>query len=99
MSPRQPSRRLEHVSSAIFTEMAERKREASRAREVIDLGIGSPDRPPAAHLIEALAEAVQKPGAYGYPGTQGTLVFRQEVANWYNFRFGVELDAETECTR
>lgn len=47
MAANKPSRRLSELSSAIFTEMARRKREVARKREVIDLGIGSPDQPPA----------------------------------------------------
>jgi len=96
MSPRHPSQRLRHLSSAIFTEMAQRKRAVALTRDVIDLGIGSPDQPPAPHLVEALAEAVRKPNAYGYPGSEGTHRFREEVANWYRHRFGVSLDPDTE---
>jgi LL-diaminopimelate aminotransferase len=96
MSTRTPSRRLEHLSSAIFTEMAQRKREVARYKDVIDLGIGSPDKPPAPHLIEALAEAVKRPDVYGYPGSEGSIAFREEVAAWYRHRFGVVLDPERE---
>jgi len=92
----QPSRRLELLSSAIFTEMAQRKREVAARMEVIDLGIGSPDKPPAPHLLDALTKAVQKPDVYGYPGSEGSLAFRTEVANWYRHRFGVELNPENQ---
>ncbi|NGQ95252.1 aminotransferase class I/II-fold pyridoxal phosphate-dependent enzyme [Brevibacillus sp. SYP-B805] len=91
-----PSRRLEHLTSAIFTEMAQRKREVARKRDVIDLGIGSPDKPPAPHLMEALAQAVNRPDVYGYPGSEGSSAFREEVAAWYRHRFGVALDPERE---
>ncbi|WP_139490567.1 aminotransferase class I/II-fold pyridoxal phosphate-dependent enzyme [Brevibacillus dissolubilis] len=91
-----PSRRLEHMSSAIFTEMAQRKQDVARRMQVIDLGIGSPDKPPAPHLIEALTQAIQRPDMYGYPGSEGSLAFRQEVALWYEQRFGVKLDPATE---
>ncbi|MCK9910746.1 aminotransferase class I/II-fold pyridoxal phosphate-dependent enzyme, partial [Microbacteriaceae bacterium K1510] len=84
------------MTSAIFTEMAQRKREVAKTKRVIDLGIGSPDKPPAPHLIEALAQAVAKPDAYGYPGSEGTPEFRREVAEWYRYRFGVSLDPESE---
>ena len=59
MSRPEPSRRLQNLSSAIFSEMAQRKQEAARKFRVIDLGIGSPDQPPAPHLIQTLTEAVQ----------------------------------------
>ncbi len=96
MSPRQPSKRLNHLSSAIFTEMAQRKQAAAKNRTVIDLGIGSPDQPPAPHLVEALVRAVQQPDAYGYPGSEGSRRFREEVARWYQYRFNVTLDPEAE---
>lgn len=96
MCPRRPSKRLQSLSSAIFTEMSQRKKEVERTKQVIDLGIGSPDKPPAPHLIEALVQAVQQPTAYGYPGSEGSLAFREEVARWYQYRFGVSLDPESE---
>ena len=96
MGTRRPSQRLNELTSAIFTEMAQRKRAVAEKRDVIDLGIGSPDQPPAPHLIAALTEAVQRPDVYGYPGSEGSSAFRQEVAAWYHYRFGVELDPEQE---
>lgn len=96
MNTRQPSKRLNQLSSAIFTEMAGRKQEVAKRMTVIDLGIGSPDKPPAAFLREALAEAVLRPDSYGYPGSEGSARFRETVAKWYKFRFGVELDSKTE---
>lgn len=96
MSGRQPSKRLNQLTSAIFTEMAERKRLVAERMQVIDLGIGSPDQPPAPHLIQALAKAVQNPDNYGYPGSAGSVAFRREVAEWYRYRFDVELDPDTQ---
>ncbi len=96
MATRQPSKRLAHLSSAIFTEMAQRKQAVAKEKQVIDLGIGSPDQPPPPHLLAALVEAVQKPTVYGYPGSEGSLAFREEVAKWYQYRFSVELDPATE---
>jgi LL-diaminopimelate aminotransferase len=93
---RTPSRRLEHLSSAIFSELARRKRSAAQRRPVIDLSIGSPDQPPAPELVDVLVEAVRQPGAFGYPMTDGTDEFRAEVARWYRYRFGVSLDPDKE---
>lgn len=92
-----PSSRLDHLGSAIFTEMNKLKKkvEVSGTR-VIDLGIGSPDQPPAPHVIEALVNSARNPKHYGYPMSDGTPAFRQTVADWYRFRFGVELDPDTE---
>lgn len=93
---RQPAKRLQHLSAAIFSQMAERKRAVAKTRSVYDLSIGSPDQPPEPELLDVLVQAVREPGAFGYALSEGTAEFRAEVARWYAFRFGVELDAETE---
>lgn len=91
-----PSKRLEQLSAAIFSEMAERKREVAQTRRVFDLSIGSPDQQPEPTLLEALTAAVEKPGAFGYALSEGTEAFRAEVAQWYRYRFGVELNPDGE---
>ncbi|NEN86311.1 aminotransferase class I/II-fold pyridoxal phosphate-dependent enzyme [Paenibacillus elgii] len=91
------SKRLAELGSAIFSEMAAWKREVTaRGVDVIDLGIGSPDRTPSAYVMEALTRAVNDPGMYGYPTSEGSAQFRQTVARWYAHRFGVTLDPEEE---
>lgn len=91
-----PSKRLEQLSAAIFSEMAARKREVAQTRRVFDLSIGSPDQQPEPILLEALAAAIEKPGAFGYALSEGTAAFRAEVAQWYRYRFGVELNPDGE---
>ncbi|MGO4500719.1 aminotransferase class I/II-fold pyridoxal phosphate-dependent enzyme [Paenibacillus sp. 2RAB27] len=91
------SKRLQQLGSAIFSEVAEWKREVmNQGVDVIDLGIGSPDQPPSDRILEAMADAVRNPVHYGYPTSEGSLAFREAVAKWYDYRFGVQLDAETE---
>ncbi|MFC0211497.1 aminotransferase class I/II-fold pyridoxal phosphate-dependent enzyme [Paenibacillus chartarius] len=91
------SKRLEGLSSAIFTEVASWKREAqARGVDVIDLGIGSPDQPPSERVMQTLQRAVLNPVNYGYPTSEGSPAFRQAVARWYAHRFGVDLDPEGE---
>ncbi|GED68962.1 aminotransferase [Brevibacillus reuszeri] len=96
MMSRQPSKRLEKLSAAIFSEMAAHKREVAKKRTVYDLSIGSPDQPPEQSLLDTLAEAVARPGAFGYALSEGTADFRAEVAEWYQYRFGVELEPNSE---
>lgn len=93
---RQPSKRLENLSAAIFSEMAARKREVAQRRPVYDLSIGSPDQQPDHKLLDTLIEAVQRPGAFGYALSEGTADFRAEVARWYQYRFDVELAPDGE---
>jgi LL-diaminopimelate aminotransferase len=91
------SDRLNRLGSAIFSEVAEWKQEAkSKGLDLIDLGIGSPDGPPTARVMQALQEGVLNPASYGYPSSEGSPGFRQAVADWYSFRFGVELDPDKE---
>src|SRR5206468_3712388 len=91
------SKRLAELGSAIFSEVAQWKKEVQeRGVDVIDLGIGSPDRPPSPKVMQVLAEAAMNPRMYGYPTSEGSLTFREAVARWYKHRFGVELDPERE---
>ncbi|NHN29257.1 aminotransferase class I/II-fold pyridoxal phosphate-dependent enzyme [Paenibacillus agricola] len=91
------SKRLSLMGSAIFSEMAQWKEEArSRGLDVIDLGIGSPDQPPSKRVMQAMEQAVRNPGNYGYPTSEGSEAFRETVARWYSYRFGVDLDPENE---
>jgi len=88
-----PAKRLEKMSSAIFTEMMIKKKELlAKGIDVIDLGIGSPDKPPHPEIIQSFKEAVSDPVVYNYPDFQGNDLFRQSIADWYRFRFGVDLD-------
>lgn len=93
---RQPSKRLNHLSADIFSEMEARKREAAKTRTVYDLSIGSPDQQPDEKLLQTLIHAIQQPTAFRYPMSDGTAAFREEVARWYQYRFGVELAPDGE---
>jgi len=91
------SKRTETLKSAVFAEL-ERIKEEVRAQgvSIIDLGIGSPDRPPAPHVQHALQEAIDNLSNYGYPSSRGTRELRETIAWWYRERFEVNLDPETE---
>lgn len=73
-------------------------RAAARAsgQDIIDLGMGNPDLPPPAHVIEKLCEVAMKPSAHGYSASKGIPGIRKAQANYYGRRFNVELDPETE---
>jgi alanine-synthesizing transaminase len=73
-------------------------RAAARAagEDIIDLGMGNPDLPPPAHVIEKLCEVAMKPDAHGYSQSKGIPGLRRAQANYYARRFNVELDPESE---
>lgn len=65
-------------------------------KDVIRLDIGSPDMPPPPAVIDALCRSAQRPDRHGYAGYKGTADFREAVAAYYERRFGVTLNPETE---
>ena len=93
----QPSKRLERIPPYLFAEL-ERKVAAKRAAgvDVISLGIGDPDRPTPALVVEAMQEAVSEPETHQYPSNRGRDDFREAVSDFYQRRFDVGLDRETE---
>ena len=92
----QRAARMNSLNSAIFSEMTYIKQQVeSENIEVINLGIGSPDRDPAPHIIKAMEKALYKSGNYTYPIT-GKPELHQALAKWYSERFGVKLDPENE---
>jgi LL-diaminopimelate aminotransferase len=92
-----PSRRLDRIPPYLFAEL-ERKIAAKKAQgiHVISLGIGDPDRPTPALVVEAMAEAITEPETHRYPSNRGRADFRQAVSDFYMRRFDVELDPATE---
>jgi LL-diaminopimelate aminotransferase len=92
-----PSSRLERLPPYLFAEL-ERKVAAKRAAgvDVISLGIGDPDTPTPPAVVDALARAAADPATHRYPSNRGRPELRRAVAAFYERRFGVELDPETE---
>ena len=92
-----PSKRLERIPPYAFAEL-ELKIAAKRAAgvDVISLGIGDPDRPTPALIVEAMQEAVTEPETHRYPSNRGREDFRAAVRDFYARRFEVTLDPERE---
>jgi LL-diaminopimelate aminotransferase len=93
----EPSRRLEAVPAYMFAELEQRVAEKRRAGiDVISLGIGDPDRATYPHIVEAMRTAVADPANHKYPTNRGREEFRHAFAGFYNERFGVEIDPDSE---
>ncbi|HXP37271.1 MAG TPA: LL-diaminopimelate aminotransferase [Solirubrobacteraceae bacterium] len=92
-----PSKRLERIPPYAFAEL-ERKIADKRAAgvDVISLGIGDPDRPTPALIVEAMQEAVSEAETHQYPSNRGRADFREAVGDFYARRFDVTLDPESE---
>ena len=67
-----------------------------QGKNIINLGIGSPDMPPHPDVIKALQEESAKPNVHGYQNYKGSPVLRNAFANWYRQWYKTDLDADTE---
>ncbi len=91
--------RMKRLPPYLFTIMDELKREVTeRGGDAIDLGMGSPDQPTPSHVIEALVEATKTVDMHRYSRRDGEIErkLRKAVADWYEQRFNVTLNPETE---
>jgi LL-diaminopimelate aminotransferase len=89
--------RLNLLPPYLFAELDRLKREVQqKGVDVISLGIGDPDLPTPAHIIEALKRTAENPANHRYPDYEGLLRFRQSASNWYKRRFEVTLDPNRE---
>ncbi len=89
--------RIEKLPPYLFAQIS-KKVAAKKAEgiDVISFGIGDPDLPTPPHILAALEEAAREPANHRYPETEGLPEFRRAVAEWYERRFGVKLDADKE---
>ena len=93
----QPADRLANVSEYYFSrKLKEVAKMNAEGKNVISLGIGSPDMPPSEETINVLCENAKKPDAHGYQPTVGIPELRKAMANWYKRWYNVDLDPATE---
>ena len=92
-----PADRLASVSEYYFSRKLKEVAQMNAAgKDVISLGIGSPDMPPSAETVETLCREAQNPQGHGYMPYVGIPELRQAFANWYRRWYQVELDPQTE---
>ena len=91
------SKRLEGIGEYYFSQKLREIDGLNKAgRDIINLGIGSPDLPPHPDVIKVLNEESVKANVHGYQGYKGTASLRNAMSHWYNRWYGVELNADTE---
>ena len=92
------AKRLSALPPYVFARLDELK---ARAREqgidLIDLGMGNPDGVPPQPVIDAAIAALADPPNHGYPPFEGTRSFRTAITNWYQARYNVVLEPDTEA--
>jgi LL-diaminopimelate aminotransferase len=91
------ARRVQQLQPYLFAQISKKiaaKRE--RGVDVISFGVGDPDLPTPPHIIDALVEAARDPANHRYPETDGLPELRRAIAGFYEQRFGLGLDADSE---
>ena len=89
--------RIKQLPPYLFKEIDQKKKEiAAKGVDIIDLGIGDPDLPTPPKIVEAMVQAIRDPANHHYPSYSGMDDFKTAIAKWYEDRFSVKLDPETE---
>ncbi|MGC4104561.1 pyridoxal phosphate-dependent aminotransferase [Ferruginibacter sp.] len=91
------AKRLEGIGEYYFSQkLREIDGMNKEGKNVISLGIGSPDLPPHPDVIKVLQEESAKPNTHAYQSYKGSPVLRNAIAAWYKKWYGVTLDADSE---
>jgi LL-diaminopimelate aminotransferase len=91
------AKRIEKLPAYLFAEISKKIAEKhAQGVDVISFAIGDPDLPTPDHILDALAEASRDPANHRYPESEGLPELRQAIARWYERRFGVRVDPDTE---
>ena len=93
-----PFPRIQRLPPYVFNITGELKMAARRRGEdIIDMSMGNPDGPTPQHIVEKLIETADKEHTHGYSVSKGIPRLRRAICNWYQSRYGVDLDPETEA--
>ena len=89
--------RIKRLPPYVFAEVNALKATARAAvADIIDMGMGNPDMPTPEHIVDKLCETVRKPRTNRYSASKGVVGLRRAQAAYYERRFGVKLDPETQ---
>jgi alanine-synthesizing transaminase len=90
--------RIKRLPPYVFNIVNDLKSKArAKGEDIIDFGMGNPDRPAPAHVIEKLVEAARRRDTHRYSMSKGIPRLRRAICNWYQHRYEVPLDPETEA--
>lgn len=91
-------RRIQRLPPYVFNIIGELKRQARlRGEDIIDFGMGNPDQPTPRHIVDKLTETAQRGDTHRYSQSRGIPRLRKAICDWYQKRFDVALDPETEA--
>jgi alanine-synthesizing transaminase len=90
--------RVQKLPKYVFAMVNELKMKLRREGEdIVDLGMGNPDLPPAPHIIEKLCEVARRDNVHGYSASKGIPRLRKAICDFYQRNYGLELNPETEA--
>ncbi len=90
--------RITRLPPYVFNITSELKMAARRRGEdIIDFGMGNPDGPTPKHIVDKLVETVARPDTHGYSVSRGIPRLRRALCHWYERRYDVSFDPETEA--
>jgi len=91
------AKRLNGIGEYYFSQKLREIEELNKqGKNILNLGIGSPDLPPHPNVIKTLQEESGKPNTHAYQSYKGSPVYRQAIADWYNAWDNVTLNPDTE---
>ncbi|AFT69706.1 Aminotransferase, classes I and II superfamily [Alloalcanivorax dieselolei B5] len=90
--------RIRRLPPYVFNIVGELKKAArARGEDIIDFGMGNPDQPTPPHIVEKLVETVQRGDTHRYSQSRGIPRLRKAITDWYQRRYSVALDPESEA--
>lgn len=90
--------RIKRLPPYVFNIVNELKAAArARGEDIVDFGMGNPDQPTPRHIVDKLAEAAQRPDTHRYSVSRGIPRLRRAITRWYEDRYNVSLDPESEA--
>ncbi len=91
------AKRLDGIGEYYFsTKLREIDELNKQGKNIINLGIGSPDLPPHPDVIKVLQEESAKPNVHGYQSYKGSPILRKAISDWYFKWYGVEVNPDSE---
>lgn len=89
--------RIKRLPPYVFASVDQLKAEArARGEDIIDFGMGNPDRPTPRHIVDKLVEVAQRNDTHRYSMSRGIPRLRRAICNWYKDRYDVDLDMDEE---
>ena len=90
--------RIERLPPYVFNITGELKMAARRRGEdIIDMSMGNPDGPTPKHIVDKLIEVASRPDTHGYSVSKGIPRLRKAISGWYDRRYGVQIDPDSEA--